>query len=127
MKSLKLFLLPILILIGTNIYAEDNSKNEKDPENQIIILLGSDYSNKRPRMPKRIDIDCYYSDGILYINFEEPEGNAQLRLEDMISSEYSVYAFSTFSEYSINVGDIKNPIKIEITTDENTYIGYLSE
>ena len=78
-------------------------------------------------MPKRIDIDCYYSGGILYINFEEPEGNAQLRLEDMISSEYAVYAFSTFSEYSINVGDIKNPIKIEITTDENTYIGYLSE
>ena len=105
-----------------------NADNDKTTDEYLKVVSFKRSGGSRPRIPAyKADIDCYYSGGILYINFEEPEGNAQLRLEDMISSEYAVYAFSTFSEYSINVGDIKNPIKIEITTDENTYIGYLSE
>ena len=114
------------------IMAEDNGDTKTPTEKKkrtYIHITKIDPPTTKPRMPaKAADIECYYCDGIIYVSFEEPEGNATLRVEDLATFDYSVFNFSTSSTLTVNIGEISGTLQLEISTAEgNNYIGYLTE
>lgn len=130
MKSKIAIILSVICLTFSNsAFADGNSM--KIPENpDLLILVPSSEGRKdRPRSPaKAADIECYYYDGYICIAFDEPEGNASLLLEDMVTSESATYTFSTSAPFAVYVGEPSGILRLQLTTEDgNTYVGYLSE
>lgn len=65
------------------------------------------------------DVDCYWQDGTLYINFAIPEGDATVIL--WRSSGVTSYGFSTSEGAAIPCGPDYDIIRLEIHTDSAIY------
>lgn len=124
-----MLLFACIVSVSAEEKKDNNTNTEGSKYHIILIRTGSDISKDKPRMPaKAADIECYYCDGIIFVSFEEPEGNATLRVEDLASFDYSVFNFSTSSPLTVNIGEISGTLQLEISTTEgNNYIGYLTE
>lgn len=79
-----------------------------------------------PRVPAQAaDIECFYLDGYIHITFDEPEGNATLCIYNIADEVYGECTFPTSMPFIYNIGEITESMKIEVTTESATYIGYL--
>lgn len=130
-KRIISFMLILFACMTSVINAEEKKDKEQGQSKYHIVFVrtGSDISKDKPRMPAKVsDIECYYCDGIIYVSFEEPEGDATLRIEDIATSDHAVFSFSTSTPFTVNIGEVTGAIQLEISTSEgNNYIGYLTE
>lgn len=78
---------------------------------------------ERPRMPAMITVDCWYSEGELYIEFREPEGECDITVTDTTTGFTVTDSFDSAVPYTLYIGTPASAT-ITLTTDEgNTYIG----
>ena len=129
MKHLFLFLFSLMYVWA--IHADSPLvQPTQSPSNDEYIELtpkskNRDNDSHRHRAPARQnDVECYYLDGNLHINFEFPEGNAILNIYDMSGTKCLQQPFSTTTTFIYNIGDITEPVKIEIETESNVYEGF---
>ncbi|MDE6116062.1 MAG: hypothetical protein K2G33_00965 [Duncaniella sp.] len=128
----KLIITFLVMLMSVGAYADDNPKDKdgnKEPKYLPLVLDKIGLPTTRPRSPaKAADIECYYYDGYICIAFNEPEGNASLLLEDMVTSESATYTFSTSAPFAVYVGEPSGILRLQLTTEDgNTYVGYLDK
>ncbi len=131
MRSKIAIILSVIFLTFFNsVFAEENLKTRIPDNPDLLVLVPSSEGRKdRPRSPaKAADIECYYYEGYICISFNEPEGNASLLLEDMMTSESATYSFNTSAPFAVYVGEPAGILRLQLSTDEgNTYVGYLTE
>lgn len=125
-------LIAIYAFLSINILAADGDERQSTPSSQgaelVLLTTSTKQTNVRPhRAPVRQnDVECYYLDGNLHINFEFPEGDATLNIYDMSGTKCLQQPFSTTMPFIYNIGDVTEPIKIEIETRYLIYEGFLS-
>lgn len=104
-----------------NIAAQQKSEN---PKGEKVYLRPSSTQNKnRPRMPALITVDCWYSEGELYIEFREPEGECDITVTDTITGFTVTDSFDSAVPYTLYIGTPASAT-ITLTTEEgNNYIG----
>ncbi|HBI57560.1 MAG TPA: hypothetical protein DDY12_00710 [Porphyromonadaceae bacterium] len=72
------------------------------------------------------NIDAYVDNGNLTIIFEESEGMATLKIEDLTDGSISTMQFHTSAPLVIPIGDPSAPLVFTITTDaSNEYQAWL--
>ncbi len=123
-------LLILLLILPCTIWAEDEKKKElPDKPTYMVLIQSSEGRKDRPRAPAMAaDIECYYYDGYIHIEFSEAEGDATLRLVDEMTTETASYSFSTLSPFTVYIGVPTDVLRIEVVTSYgNTYVGYLTE
>ncbi len=127
--TLKTITITLLILLSALFVNADDKSKEKEPKYLPINLEKGDLPTTRPRAPAMAaDIECYYYDGYIHIEFSEAEGDATLRLVDEMTTESASYSFSTLSPFTVYIGVPTDVLRIEVVTSYgNTYVGYLTE
>lgn len=128
MKNLVLVFTTLLLSLACVIVCQASStKSSESKEKTSIELIqhpiaqGKDYHRLSIR---HNNVDCIYDNGNLHINFEFPEGNAILNIYDMSGTKCLQQPFSTTTTFIYNIGDITEPVKIEIETESNVYEGF---
>ncbi|MDE6090186.1 MAG: hypothetical protein K2G41_05745 [Duncaniella sp.] len=89
-----------------------------------IPTTKSDKDNQtRPELPASQDgITCEYDGSYLIINFEKGEGMASMVLSCVSDGcELCSVNFQASSQFVYYIGEITEPIKVEITTDTGSY------
>lgn len=72
------------------------------------------------------NVECYYLNGYLHFNFQEPEGNANLSIIQIETGDAATSTFSTLSDPSIYIGTTPGSYELHISTSIAIYIGYLT-
>jgi hypothetical protein len=129
MKILVLFIAIMLYSISSHAQNPEHvAGNDSSFENLIELepRPNKEKNNDRHRIPARQnDVECYYLDGNLHINFEFPEGDATLNIYDMSGTKCLQQPFSTTTTFIYNIGVVTEHVKIEIETSTNIYEGWL--
>ena len=91
--------------------------SESDPQKN------SDNNHTRPELPASQDgITCEYDGSYLIINFEKGEGMASMVLSCVSDGcEMASVNFQASSQFVYYIGEITEPIKVEITTNAGSY------
>lgn len=111
-------LLSFIGIIGVELQA--NSKID------IPIKDDTKKEGSRKRLPVKQSIECYYLDGVIYVEFAIPEGNAEIIVTDLSTMSDVSSVYSTIMPCTVYIGEINNSQAIEIRTEKgNTYIGQL--
>ncbi len=99
---------------------EDGELIKVDPKNNT--------KNDRPRAPQRHSaVECYYQDGVVTIEFENPEGNAVFTVTDVVTGDNASTTFNTAMEFNYFIGSEPSTYLLEISTSAgNDYEGYLT-
>ncbi len=129
MKTFNQRLIAIIAIafLGISVFSlkaqQQSSGNSQIP----IYILGRDNSNRhmRPQAPSRQRIYCNYENGILYIEFNIPEGECLLTTNNIETNETTQYYFNSNFPAQINIGDISNAEIIISTSNGNTYQGFI--
>lgn len=119
--KLNIFIFTILTLCILPVFADEN--NSSTEENQSNIAMNG--SGIRPRENTK-NIECYYINGNIYIEFSEPEGDTTLTITNQFNGESIHTSFSATCLYSIYIGTKTGVYEISIETSSGEkYIGYL--
>lgn len=124
--SKKLFCFALMFCLGVELisYAQPEDNNDEKGSYFIINEKGGNYRNNRPNSPDAQFITCSYHNGVLTLNFAEPEGVCRGSISDLT---YGTYQFITFDSDELNVDITAGPLTdftIEFTTAHgNTYTG----
>ena len=116
-------MMAICLISPLGFQAQDqNSQGGKPNATKVPIKNKKEPSPiARPHAPSRQQIDCYYLDGILYIEFLLPEGECQMTVTYDCGIED--YLFSSTIPSEIYMGEL-DEFDIEIETENgNTYEG----
>lgn len=71
------------------------------------------------------NVECYYLNGVIYVEFEHSEGMATIdvtRLDDGVNVSDT---FQTSAPYAFQLGNTPGCYQIELSTSEDNYIGFL--
>ena len=112
MKLLKLMIAFSLITMQLPAYA-DSSKNCSADEKEVHMhnQKPNNTNGNRPRCPSIQLINCRYSsNGNLFIEFVYPEGNCQLTITDVVSSEVISCQFNSEVPFRYQVGITDSPL-----------------
>lgn len=126
MKHIIVFLI-LFLSIGISISAESA---EPSKPNEKIELIKHDrrQGNHRHRMPARHnEVDCYYQNGFLSLSFEYSEGNATISITDLMETPCFNQQFSTSMPFYLFIGEVDQPLRIEIITESHIYTGCLNQ
>lgn len=74
-------------------------------------------------MPALITVDCWYSEGELYIEFREPEGDCDITVTDTTTGFTVTDTFDSAVPYTLYIGSPASATITLITDEGNTYIG----
>lgn len=122
--KLKFLLTSLFVLtMATTMVAEDTLP----PEGQGIKF---ETLRHRPKDASQTvvseNVECYYLNGYLHFNFQEPEGNANLSIIQIETGDAATSTFPTLSDPSIYIGTIPGIYQLLLSTSVANYISYLS-
>ena len=124
MKQLRLILTILFtyLLAATQVFGENY-------ENITVTSHQPSHTNTRPRTAGTSDVTCVYNveEGLLDIEFSNPEGECEVIIHDRNLNENQVYVLDSEYRNTIAIGpDVSGTITIH-TEENNTYQGSLSQ
>jgi hypothetical protein len=122
MKTKLITLLTALLLYAVPCMA--GGQTSPSTPDEIPVYTGDD----RPRSGSPVwasNVRCSYFDGVLAIEFDEPEGVASVSVSSAETGETVATSFDTSSPSYINIGTAPGNYVIVIKTNK-TYYGYLT-
>ena len=127
MKSLKQIILSLsILLIALPVFADDVYYDEEGDNIDIDPIKDNKRGNPpigRPRSVNPQQINCHYSNGMLFIQFAINEGACELTLVDNETGKFSLYNFDSSIGTFINIGNITS-FNLYIETEKgNSYFG----
>lgn len=81
-----------------------------------ITLNPAPLKSNRPKTGGQKDVECYYVNGWLHIDFPEQEGLASLSIRTEEGRLYTWRAFGTWREYSCYIGEMTGTLLISVKT-----------
>ena len=127
-EKMKQFLVFVVLILVFGFSAAGEPDKPKNPPTPIELICDNlpDNSKDRLRMPTRHDrAKCFYEDGYLHLTFEYPEGNATISITDIMDTPCLTQQFSTFTLFTLYIGEPTEPLNIKVTTEANIYTGML--
>ena len=120
MKKLK-SLSFILIVLSLSVHSNGASLLKQEFDSDVVKEEGN--KKRIPELPAIEDgITCEYDGSYLIINFEKGEGMASMVLSCVSDGcEMASVNFQASSQFVYYIGEITEPIKVEITTNAGSY------
>ncbi|MDE7155096.1 MAG: hypothetical protein K2N79_02285 [Muribaculaceae bacterium] len=108
-----------------NISADNNSNDTDVSEDETIQIIDVPKPpiSGRPRSANWQQINCKYTNGILYIQFAVAEGNCELTVIDSENGEVVIYNFDSSTSAFINTGSHATFELYILTENGNCYYG----
>ena len=118
MKRIFIILICVLGLISIDAANERRS---------AINLSKRDIKYRPLSLVEHLNAQAYYEDGVIYVQFEYPEGDATFTVTDVVTGDNASTMFNTAMEFNYFIGSETSTYFLEISTSEgNNYEGYLT-
>ena len=121
----KFIITAIAFLFFSVFISADNNNGANDSDDLVLIEIKDDSGNPtgRPRSANRQQINCKYTNGVLYIQFAVAEGNCELTVIDNETGEVVIYNFDSSTSAFINTGSHATFELYILTENGNCYYG----
>lgn len=120
----------LLLLLAFSVFLitlADNDKSDKNEKTTMSLEFRKRGDrNKRPRMPEKSNIVAFYQFNEVSVEFLNSEGTACIEIQNPTIGVAFVEEYDTEMPISIYIEEETGTYQIDIVTEQNHYVGYLT-
>ncbi len=120
----------LLLLLAFSVFLitlADNEKSDKNEKTTMSLEFRKRGDRtKRPRMPEKSNIVAFYQFNEVSVEFLNSEGTASIEIQNPTIGIAFVEEYDTEMPISIYIEEETGTYQIDIITEQNHYVGYLT-